>query len=58
MIMMKSFTVGVAAGVIAGACIAAAAMPKRRHCHVRAAAANALHTMGDAMDHAGRMVYR
>jgi len=56
--MMKSFTVGVAAGVIAGACIAAAAMPKRRHCHVRAAAANALHTMGDAMDHAGRMVYR
>jgi hypothetical protein len=56
--MMKSFTLGLAAGMAAGAAIAVAAMPRRRHCHVRAAAANALHTMSDAMEHAGRMVYR
>ena len=57
--MLKSFTLGVAAGVIAGAALAASAMPKKRkHHHARCMAASALHTMGDMMDHAGDMMSR
>ena len=57
--MMKSFTLGVAAGVIAGAALAASAMPKKhRGHHARCVAASALHTMGDMMDHAGNMMRR
>jgi len=57
--MMKSFTLGIAAGVIAGAALAVSTMPKRhKGHHVRCMAAGALHTMGDMMDRAGHMVYR
>ena len=51
--MCKSFTAGVAAGMIAGAAVALMCMPKKRRCPAQVRAARVLKTMSDVVDNVG-----
>ncbi len=53
--MYKSFTAGIAAGMIAGAAVAMMFMPKKKRCPAQVRAAHVLKTMGDVVDNVGEI---